>query len=251
MRDSFVFYRSFLEAAQYLPLEQKAQFLTAIIEYALNGTENIDYDPVVKSLMMMAKPQIDKNNIRYENGKKGGRPKTKTDENEVEEKPKENQTETKEKPKETKQEPNVNDNVNVNVNDIYITSQREVCVNSEDSDFTPDVFSPPKVDYDKIIRLYHTICESYPKIIKLTDARKQKIKIRFVDEMKSDYGLLENLFRKMQASKFLRGDNKQGWKANFDWVFENGKNWVKIAEGNYDNQVNNKVSNQNNCEQWE
>ena len=26
-----------------------------------------------------------------------------------------------------------------------------------------------------------------------------------------------------------------GWVANFDWVFENEKNWVKVSEGNYDN----------------
>ena len=40
---------------------------------------------------------------------------------------------------------------------------------------------------------------------------------------------------KMQASHFLRGDNKRGWKASFDWLFENDKNWVKVYEGNYDN----------------
>ena len=39
----------------------------------------------------------------------------------------------------------------------------------------------------------------------------------------------------MQQSKFLKGDNKRGWKASFDWLFENDKNWVKVYEGNYDN----------------
>ena len=250
MRDSFVFYRSFLEAAQFLPQDLKAEFLTAIIEYALNGTENEQLDSVVKSLMMMAKPQIDKNNVRYENGKKGGRPKTKTEETITEEKPKENQTITEEKPKETKTKPNVNVNVNVNdnVNGIYITSQREVCENSEVSDFTPSpTIPPPKdlVDYEKIVSLYHSICKDYPRVIKLTESRKQKIRIRFIDEMKSDYNLIESIFRKMQDSKFLRGDNKQGWKATFDWVFENGKNWVKIAEGNYDNKSGTTINERN------
>lgn len=249
MRESFVFYRSFLEAAKYLPSDLKAQFLTAIIEYALNGTEDDDAEPVIKSLMMMAKPQIDKNNIRYENGKKGGRPRTKIEGIEDEEKPNENQNETEEKPNETKPEPNVNVNVNVNDNDIYITSQREVCENS--AEFTLAIESPPKIDYDKVIDLYHSICKDYPKVIKLTEQRKSKIKIRFFEEMKSDYTLLGNVFKKMQESKFLRGDNRSGWKATFDWVFENGKNWVKVIEGNYDNPKNNKVSNQDNYEQWE
>ena len=37
----------------------------------------------------------------------------------------------------------------------------------------------------------------------------------------------------MQASSFLKGDNDRGWKASFDWIFENNKNWVKVFEGNY------------------
>jgi hypothetical protein len=59
------------------------------------------------------KPQIDVNNKRFENGKKGGRPKR-------EDEPTGNQKETKEKPSnnqsETKVKPNVNDNANVNDN---------------------------------------------------------------------------------------------------------------------------------------
>ena len=42
------------------------------------------------------------------------------------------------------------------------------------------------------------------------------------------------IFEKAQASSFLKGDNKRGWKALFDWFFENDKNWVKVFEGNYD-----------------
>ena len=47
--------------------------------------------------------------------------------------------------------------------------------------------------------------------------------------------ILNQLFDTMQTSKFLRGDNKNGWRASFDWLFENGKNWVKVYEGNYNN----------------
>lgn len=95
----------------------------------------------------------------------------------------------------------------------------------------------PKVDFDRIVKLYHSSCPSYPKILKLSDDRKHKITIRFLDEMKGDYTMLEDVFKKMEESKFLRGDNKRGWKATFDWLFMNAKNWVKVAEGNYDNQV--------------
>lgn len=93
----------------------------------------------------------------------------------------------------------------------------------------------PKVDFDRIINLYHSICKSYPRILKLTDDRKQKIRIRFVKEMKCDFALLESVFRKMEDSKFMRGNNPRGWKATFDWLFKNEKNWLKVAEGNYEN----------------
>ena len=46
--------------------------------------------------------------------------------------------------------------------------------------------------------------------------------------------IMQTIFKKMQESKFLKGESKRGWKASFDWVFENGKNWVKVWEGNYD-----------------
>lgn len=101
----------------------------------------------------------------------------------------------------------------------------------------------PKVDLKKVIDLYHSNCPSYPRILKLSDNRKRKIEIRFLDEMKGDWALLESVFEKMEASKFLRGDNSRGWKATFDWLFSNEKNWVKVAEGNYDNRIGNTTNN--------
>ena len=49
--------------------------------------------------------------------------------------------------------------------------------------------------------------------------------------------ILEQVFCKMEASDFLKGKNKYGWQASFDWVFKNSDNWIKILEGNYDNRI--------------
>jgi len=99
-KDSFVVYRSFYDAIK--PLDEKDQLalLKQIFEFGLNQKE-IDLEPLPKAMFSLIKPQLTANHRKYENGKKGGRPKTKT-------KPNQNQNETKSKP---------NVNVNVNVND--------------------------------------------------------------------------------------------------------------------------------------
>ena len=75
MRDSVVFYRSFYEAIKELPDEQFAACVRAIMDYGLDGLEPSSAG-IAKSIYLMAKPQIDANNRRYQNGTKGGRPKT-------------------------------------------------------------------------------------------------------------------------------------------------------------------------------
>ena len=121
-RESFVFYRSFYEGIKELPRDIQGEVLTAIMEYGLNGVTTENQKPITKAMFALIKPQLDANNQRFENGKRGGRPKADCNQTETETKPKQNQTETKLKPNhnqtETKPEPNVNDNVNVNDNDI-------------------------------------------------------------------------------------------------------------------------------------
>lgn len=113
MRDSFVFYRSFYDAIKDLPRDVQGKIYTAIMEYSLYGKETENLKPIARSVFTLMKPQIDVNNKRFENGKKGGRPKSGNE-------PDGNQEETKEKPSnnqsETKSKPNVNDNVNANEN---------------------------------------------------------------------------------------------------------------------------------------
>ena len=111
MRDSFVFYRSFVKAAKRLPPEQRLALYEAIINYALDGIEPSDDDAVISAIMEVIFPQVDVNNLRYENGKKGGRPKKPlvSDEKTI-------GFETKNH-RFSSEKPNVNDNVNVNDND--------------------------------------------------------------------------------------------------------------------------------------
>ena len=83
-------YRTQIDALRNLSAEQFKASLLAIADYGMDG-KIPDGDPVAVAMWMMAKPLIDKNNKRYENGTEGGRPKTK-------QKPNDNQTETKPEP---------------------------------------------------------------------------------------------------------------------------------------------------------
>ena len=118
MRDSFVFYRSFADAIAGLPPEEYKKVMQAIIGYALDGTEptagGIEY-----TVFCLVKPQIDANNKRYENGKKGGRPITKQE-------PSNNQDVTKKKPSNNQDVTNPQPNVYVNVNDNDIKKIRSM-----------------------------------------------------------------------------------------------------------------------------
>jgi hypothetical protein len=116
MRDSIVFYRSFYEAIKEIPLEEQGVVYNAIYGYALDGIEP-ELSGIAKAIFLLVKPQIDANNSRYENGKKGGKPKANQNETKTEPKPNQDETET---------EPNENVNVNVNENDLKENTKRKV-----------------------------------------------------------------------------------------------------------------------------
>lgn len=138
---------------------------------------------------------------------------------------------------------------------IYKEDKNNI-IKSSDEDFCKIKILPTEDAHARevaeVVEKYHEICKSFPRLARVTDARKAKIKIRFLDEMKGDWNLLESIYTKMEQSKFLRGDNKRGWRASFDWLFTNGTNWVKVAEGNYDDRQAAKELNQlNPNDEWQ
>lgn len=89
-----------------------------------------------------------------------------------------------------------------------------------------------------VVSIWNTTVTHLPKLVKLSEERKAKVRVRW--EEWSSIGDPLEIYRQIcdraQQSNFLRGDNNRGWIANFDWLISNGKNWLKILEGNYDNQ---------------
>ena len=98
----------------------------------------------------------------------------------------------------------------------------------------PDGRPPaPKIPYSQIQQLYNDTCTNFPRCQSVSEGRKRAIRARF----REGKGLedFRRLFEKAEASRFLRGDNPRGWKANFDWLIKDA-NMLKVLEGSYDDQ---------------
>ncbi len=185
MRDSFIFYKTFFECVESLPMRSGYALFMAICEYVYNEKEPELSGPA-RAMFNLMRAQIDANNRKYENGKKGGRPKEdicgfesdeinqnqielELDENQVQtdRKPKQNQIETKLKPKrnqtktESKANVNVNSNVNGNANDTENDNADSSCVYSKGTRFN-EFYSlyPKKKDMLKTQEEYTLLLET-------------------------------------------------------------------------------------------
>jgi hypothetical protein len=72
-KESFVYYRSFWDAIQTRPDNERLALYDAILLYAFEGKQS-ELQGVEYSIFTLIKPQIDANHRKWENGFKGGRP---------------------------------------------------------------------------------------------------------------------------------------------------------------------------------
>ncbi len=117
--------------------------------------------------------------------------------------------------------------------------------NIEDNN-TP--YNPPKgekantssVLANTVKELFNTICVSLPKVQLMNASRISHVKNRLKEAEvapKDCEAYLRKFFASVEASDFLtnrNGDNRQNWKASFDWLFL-PRNFLKVSEGNYTN----------------
>ena len=266
VRRSFLFNIEWVEVLDGYPKEVRHEVLDGVLEYMRSG-KIIEMKPLAKMAFSFIKRELDYNNERYESmvskrseaGRKGGLSKGKTavatDEGSVsEDMPDEDSAEANASfAKQTKQSQaneastffakhNDNDNEYENKyeNDIREGIEAEKTDAGASSPPTADTeedVRKERVPYDRIRDLWNETCKGFNNVHTLSKSRKAKISVR-VTEMggvEKAMETIEKLFRKVSESKFLNGDNDRSWKASFDWLFENDKNWVKVMEGNYDN----------------
>lgn len=118
------------------------------------------------------------------------------------------------------------------VNDMSMT-----CQPCHDTDIDIDIEKEKeeerriRIDYTAVAELFNRLCPSFPEIRSMSDARKKAIKARLNNYTMEDF---EELFKKAEASDFLKGKNGNNWSATFDWLIKDA-NMAKVLDGNYDN----------------
>lgn len=118
-----------------------------------------------------------------------------------------------------------------------VTSDRtykEIITRNNNKNITP--ISPTQ-----IVELWNEVI-SFKRAMGLTPKRKKAIESLLKDF--PDLAKWREVFQMVESSTFLSGKTKQPWKGcNLDWVV-NPNNWLKIIEGNYndDKKENNKTA---------
>lgn len=254
VNESVIFYRSFYAAIESIedPVE-KAKAYKAVINYGLNGVSPKEGGSI-GIIYTMAKPQIDANVMRRENGKKGGRPPKESNGIKDTGPEDKNKDTTGNKSKEPvakgaettgykdkkplvankknsgltnynhineKHEPN--EKVNANVNETENVNDKD---NVNDND---NVSSSSSVDgedgkYIQIMDLYNSIIGER-KITSITPLRKSNI-----DEILSLHSIddFKKAFTNAKNSTFLN----ERRLTTFDWLV-NLDNFVKVLSDNY------------------
>ncbi len=241
-KESFILYTSFYKPISKLSDKQLGRLFRAVFRYNLGEVFDVEED--IEMAFEFFKNQFEIDESKYqskvmrdvENGRKGGNPNFRKGQSnpyyrqggegdsleggkEITQDNHRLSDITQDNPALPKitQDKAINDNDNENVNE----NEKKI------------------YPYRDIVDRWNAVCGSagMAKVLSLTEKRKKKIRTR-LEEMEKDPSkwleTIEKIFRRAAASDFLRGAGG-GWKASFDWVFENSENWLKIMEGRYDN----------------
>lgn len=106
-------------------------------------------------------------------------------------------------------------------------------------DLVPELQEPSTVE--KAVNRFNDMADQFglSKVQKLSDTRKRALKARLKDV--GGYEEFEKVLFRAAKSKFLMGKANSDWKLTFDWLVKPA-NFLKITEGNYDEQGNGRSS---------
>jgi len=97
----------------------------------------------------------------------------------------------------------------------------------------------PKIDFLNLVTFFNENRGVMPEVKKLSDTRKKRI---IALERQHGKKAILQVIEKSKSSDFMQGQNKEGWVANYDWIFKPA-NFIKILEDNYANREKPRNSN--------
>lgn len=219
-RDRFLFFDNFKKIADALPDDLRLKFYDALAAYIFDEVE--PEDPIVKSLIIAIKPSLDKEEKRGGNHNPSGQNqhnKAKQEDKEVKVGQKNNCLGQK--------EVKVGQSGQSFLETETRNKKQENLSKSSDKSSDLDV-NEPDYEVEKINRVLDWYC--LPKIKKLTEERKRKLRQRV-----RDAGSFDEFLGQMEAalaeSSFLRGESGK-WQASFDFFLQ-ASSWQKAVEGGY------------------
>lgn len=202
MNESFVFYRSFADALEKLPAEQFKEIMTALCQYALDGTVPELSDPMLEAIFLLIRPQIDANAKRRESGKKGAESRW-SDGKPMANDGKGMANDSKPMAPSCDPIPNANANVNANVN---ANAKHTPPTPSHGDDGSVSDHPEKGTAAEKTDRLFEVFWLVYPKKVGKGDARKAFGKIRPSEKL---VGMMIAAVKRQSAS--------------FQWTKDHGK----------------------------
>jgi len=92
----------------------------------------------------------------------------------------------------------------------------------------------PSLPVESILERWTRIAEKLGLVVPraVSKRRLEKLKSRLREHPNSEFWV--EVFRKIEDSHFLQGENDRGWKIDFDFLIANTENVLKIVEGKYD-----------------
>lgn len=208
-RESMVFYRSWYDAILKLPAKKQIAAFRALFDYGYEGIET-ESSPEINMMLDICKPQIDANNKRFENGRKGGAPKGNNNANKEKnnlETTKNNQKQPRfnqNQPKNNQKQPNVyvyvNENENVNVNEDVNDNASEYVVVNEGGSGSEEPNSPDEQNNNN------------------TKGKKP-----LIHEIKLELLKLGAQMDDSEINAFMDYNDERGWRLNWQYAL---KRWV-------------------------
>lgn len=236
--DNILYKRHWAEVIMKLPDDVRLSVHDAICRFLLTGEDPND-DVLYRSPYLYIKTEIERDKAAYEekremislrnreNGKKGGRPRSKTQI--TQQNPvgfsKTQITQKKAERERVMERDNIISSSNEDVSTLQVDPEAKTMIEK--------VKSKSIIDFERLAAFWNTTMadKGIKQISKMTDKRKSAVAARG-----REYGkdAIVRAIKKAAESKFLNGDNDRAWIATFDWMFL-PKNFPKVLEGNFDN----------------